>query len=239
MHIRLLSGEESVRSRHAIRFAWLVGMVIAGVTEARAELVPVVQVTGRISVSADAQGNNNPSGGTLRVNKPAGATVRGAFLMAASYSNRTIADGDVSLNREEVTWNKAVHSNAGSIANFFHNVFADVTGMLKPALDEAASGILGVTVTERNTQTIDGTILIVIFDDPAQMTDSSILLLFGGQNTLGDTFSITLSRPLGTSTAAVATMGLGISFGFQGSTGSGMFSRVDVNGARLTSSAGG
>jgi hypothetical protein len=56
---------------------------------AHAKLVPVVQATGKISVSVDGQGNNNPDGGTLRISKPAGATVRGAFLMAASNFSRT------------------------------------------------------------------------------------------------------------------------------------------------------
>ena len=54
------------------------------VVPAWADLQPVVQEIGKISISVDAEGNNNSNGGTIRVNKPPGATVRGAFLIAAS-----------------------------------------------------------------------------------------------------------------------------------------------------------
>ena len=65
--------------------------------------------TGQISVSVDGDGNNDASiGGLIEVNKPAGATVRKAFLMANShgvFGTRVINDGDVSLAGVPVAWN--------------------------------------------------------------------------------------------------------------------------------------
>lgn len=206
-----------------------------------ADLTPVVQVIGRVSVSVDAEGNNNSLGGTIRIVKPGGATVRSAFLMAASNFNRVVADGDVALAGTPVSWDRTVFNNAGtSFPTFFNNVFADVTSIVKPILDAAPSGVSELHVTEVNTATIDGTILAVVFDDPNQTVDSAVIVLFGGQNTLGDRFTVNFAEPLDpTGPNSVLDMGLGISFGFQGTFGTNMVTLIDVNGSRLTSSAGG
>ena len=206
----------------------------------QAGLEPVVQVIGNVSISVDAEGNNNPSGGTIRVNKPSGASVRKAYLMAASFFNYTITDSDIALAGTMVSWDREAFNNAGLTQNFFHNVFADVTTIVKPIIDNANSGITQLSITEATTGRIDGTILAVIFDDPNQTINHSIILFFGGQDTLGDSFDIKLAESLDlTDPSIVADMGLGISFGFQGSSGTGMVSIIDVNGSRLTSSAGG
>lgn len=205
-----------------------------------ADLQPVIQESGRISLSVDAEGNNNTSGGTIRVNKPSGAIVRSAFLMAASLFDRVIADGDVSLAGMPVRWDRRVNNARPFNPTFFNNVFANVTSIIKPIIDAAPSGLNLLQVTEVDTSTIDGTILVVIFDDLSQTTDNSVILLFGGQNTRGDRFQITLAEPLDlTGPNPVANMGLGISFGFQGTSGTPMVSLIDINGMRLTSSAGG
>lgn len=203
-------------------------------------LTPVVQIIGKVSVSVDAGGSNDPSGYFVRVEKPEGATVRGAFLMAASNSRREILDGDVVLAGTPVRWTKGVRSNAGTNQDFFHNVFADVTGIVKPIVDLASAGLNHLLISEVETITIDGAILVVIFDDPNQLHDRGVLLLFGRQDTSGDAFEIKLLRPLGsTNPDTTATMGLGISSSLQTSTGTGGSSHVEVNGVRLSSSAGG
>ncbi|HWP42880.1 MAG TPA: HYR domain-containing protein, partial [Blastocatellia bacterium] len=88
--------------------------------------------------------------------------------------------------------------------------------------------------TERVPFEIEGSILAVVFDDPNQQTVNTIILLFGAQNTAGDTFAITTASPIDPSKNII--MSLGITFGFQSTS---QFSTVDVNGMRLTSSAGG
>lgn len=62
----------------------------------------------------------------------------------------------------------------------------------------------------------DGEILAVIFDDPNQKTDNTIVLLFGAQAIGGDTFSIKTAQPIDLTDPNLAIdMGLGISYGYQ------------------------
>ncbi|MGH2569207.1 MAG: hypothetical protein ACRDGA_12795, partial [Bacteroidota bacterium] len=128
-----------------------------------AALEPVFQDIGKVSISVDAEGNNDAAGGTIRVNKPAGATVRKAFLMANSHGvegDRVIADGDVSLTGEPVTWDRAVFNGVGGRPQFFHNVFADVTATVAAIIDAAPPGITEIPVTEVATFSINGTVLV-------------------------------------------------------------------------------
>ncbi len=207
-----------------------------------AQIIPVVQESGRITVSVDGLGTTAASG-QIQVAKPnAGATVRAAYMSACSHAlngNNVIANGDITIAGQPVTWSRAVFNNAGSTVNFFHNVFGNVTNIVKPIIDAAAPGTINLTVAESRSVTINGSILAVVFDD-ATAANSTCILLFGGQNTNGDRFVITLAEPINPNLPGVkADMGLGIGHGFQGATGSPMVSQITVNGTRLTSSAGG
>lgn len=213
----------------------------AGLTHA--QLQGVVNEDGLISVSVDAEGNNSTFGGNLEILKPnASATVRSAYLAAASNFFYTIADGDILLEGVPVAWDLSVTNNAGANADFYNNVFAEVTDLVAGPIDAAAPGIVHISVEEGilATTNIDGTVLAVIFDDPEVSSASGVILLFGGQDTAGEQFLISLAEPLDLSDpATTATMGLGISFSFQGAFGTDMISEIDVNGSRMTSSAGG
>ncbi len=199
-------------------------------------IVPQVTETGKISLSTDGLGTNTGIG-TISVNKPAGATVRKAFLMSATtgFSGYKLVAGDVLIDGTDVfPWNIETPS---SISSF--NYWKDVTSIVKPKIDAAGPGLVDFTITEGNTFSIDGEVLAVIFDDPNVLQDGTIILLFGAQNVLGDTFSVTLGTPVDkTNPAFGLDFSLGISFGAQGCA-PGQFSQVDVNGVRLTTSAGG
>jgi len=193
-------------------------------------LSAVVTATGLINYSIDGAGYGAACG-TLQVNKPAGATVRNAYLLAAStgFSGATIANGEITLNGTGVTFSQSTANAIGST-----NYFGEVTSIVKPVVDAAAAGIVNLAVCEgANTDDIEGEILVVIFDDPAQTMTNSFILLFGAQNTGGDTFNVTTS-PLNPANAI--DFSLGITFGFQGT---GQASTVTVNGTKLTSAAGG
>src|SRR5687767_2912216 len=72
----------------------------SGITEVRfGSVVPVVRETGLISLSVDGLGSNSASG-IIQVDKPAGASVRAAYMAAAStgFSFRTLANGDVKID---------------------------------------------------------------------------------------------------------------------------------------------
>jgi len=230
--------------RNKIPIVFLVSAFLSALLAPNAEAVPTVPATGlevqitergKISLSADGVGSNDPAGATVQVEKPnAAATVRSAIFACASNLDRVINDGDVSLDGNPTTWAASVQNNLRDNLTFFNNVFANVTAIVKPKVDAAVPGLVDFTQTEVNTDSIDGCALHVVFDDPSQTTDNTVFILFGGQNTTGDDFAVTLATPLSGSDRA--EMGLGISFSFQGSE---QFSQIDVNRVRLTTSAGG
>ncbi|HXQ24752.1 MAG TPA: Ig-like domain-containing protein, partial [Candidatus Acidoferrales bacterium] len=193
--------------------------------------------TGQVYISVDAAGSNSGPA-NIRVNKRnATSTVRKAFLLAAStgFSGDTIADGSLLFQSTGITWDTKLASDISS-----ENYLADVTSIVKPVVDAAAAGIVNLTVDEgSNTLAIDGEVLAVVFDDSSQTATHSVILLFGAQATTGDTFAVTLGQPIDPSApGAFADFGLGISFSYQ-TNGTQQYSIVDVNGQRLSTSAGG
>ncbi len=144
-----------------------------------------VKVTenGKIYLSTDGLGTNDPAGGDIRAQKPsAGATVRSAYLFAAStgFSRHTVVNGDVTLGGQVVMWDSVIPSDIGS-----SNGWANVTSIVKPTLDAAPVGITSFHVLEQSTLQMDGEGLAVIWDDPAQTADNTIVLMFGAQNPSG------------------------------------------------------
>jgi hypothetical protein len=191
-----------------------------------------VTYTGKVVLSVDGNGTNGSSG-IIQVLKPAGATVIAAYVAAATTpSSRTLANGDVSINGTGVTFSEIVAGSFGT-----SNGWGDVTSIVKPIVDGAAAGLVDLTITEVNTFSLDGEVIAVVFSDPSQTRNNTVVLLFGAQNTAGDDFSIDLANPIDKTDAALKIdMSLGISFSFQPA---GQYSTVDVNSTRMTSSAGG
>ncbi|HKQ50108.1 MAG TPA: Ig-like domain-containing protein [Phycisphaerae bacterium] len=204
--------------------------------EPSASLSEFYSAVGRVFLSVDGGGSNSTSH-TIEVQKPSAlATVRKAFVLAASagFSGRQLVDGDVRITPPDagVTWSDSVPS---AISSFNH--LADVTTLLAPIIDGAPAGRMAFSFSEVGPTSIDGEVLAVVFNDPAQPADRTVILLFGAQALAGDDFGITLAEPINPESAgAVAVMSLGISFGFQPTN---QVSLVDVNSQRLTSSAGG
>jgi hypothetical protein len=199
-------------------------------------LLPIYTVTGKYILSADGAGSTSASM-NISVEKPsADATVHKAILMGAStgFSNYQIPNGCITLAGSAVNWTSTI---ASSIISW--NSYADVTSIVAPVVDPAAPGIINLTVTECNTSGIDGTALLVVFADP-DADSKTIFILFGAASTAGDNFSINLAAAIDPSDpASIFDMGLGISFGFQTPTVTDQISIIDVNGQRLTTSAGG
>ncbi|CAM3629731.1 immunoglobulin-like domain-containing protein [Corallococcus soli] len=205
-----------------------------------ASALNVVNVTesGFITLSIDGVGTNGPSG-IVQANKPAaGATVRRAYMAAAStgFSSYRINNGEVRIDGQPVSWSTSL---ANGIASWNH--WADVTSLVKAKLDAAPAGRVSFSITEAATTQVDGEILTVIFDNPSETTVNTAILLFGAQSTTGDTFNISLSEPINKNDPNLGLdLSLGISFGAQvGSPNETQRSTVDVNGQRLSSVAGG
>jgi hypothetical protein len=195
---------------------------------------------GEFRLSVDAAGSNAASH-VLLVNKPdAAAVVEKAYLMAASNFQATIANGDVRLDGKPVSWMSATFNDIPpDYPKFFHNVLADVTSIVKPKVDaKPTAGTVQFTAAENagKNGSIDGEILAVVFRVP-KAEKRTVVLMFGAQQLAGDRFELTLAESIDpTAKDAWANMGLGISFSAQPT---GQYSQVDVNGKRLTTSAGG
>ncbi|WP_143072349.1 PGF-pre-PGF domain-containing protein [Methanolobus profundi] len=194
-----------------------------------ASLTPVVTEYGKISISVDGLGTAGSD--IIQVEKPAGATVRSAYMTAASnWGGTQIPNGSITIDGTGVNWELEVNSNGW-------NNWADVTSIVESKINSAPSGRIDFTITELSPAAVEGEVLIVIFDDPSQTQDNTAILLFGGQATTGDSFEIGLSEPIDKTTPnLLINMGLAISFGYQPGS---QVSYVDVNDERLTSSAGG
>jgi hypothetical protein len=199
-------------------------------------LNPFATVTGKVYMSLDAIGTNDPAGGQVFAQKnTSSSTVRSAYLLAATTPGSHIDDGVITLNGSALNFDPA-HQATGVLS--IESVWTDVTSIVKPVVDGAPAGKVAFTAAESTaTDSIDGEILAVIMDDPTLPTDNTVSFQFGALNSAGDTYSIGLASPLNVSDPNLAlTMSIGDSFGYQGG---GQYSTIDVNGSRLSSSAGG
>ena len=210
----------------------------AGLTQVTmGSIAPVVTEVGKISASLDALGTNDAVGGTIHVQKPAGATVRVAYMAVATtgFEGHKLAAGDVQIDGSSFVWSMETPSSISS-----WNYWGDVTSLVKSKIDAAPAGLVSFSITEVNTYLVEGEILVVVFDDPSQTTDNTVALLFGAQDVAGDTFHIGLAQPLNLSDPNLQLdLSLGISYGWQDDRATGQYSIVDVNNVRMTTSAGG
>jgi hypothetical protein len=195
--------------------------------------------SGLLSLSVDGYASMAPFG-NVHVRKPAGATVRAAFLACATRgsSGYKLVQNDVGLAATRVTWNLArdIGTDIGCYA-----YLADVTDIVKPVVDAAAPGITSLVVTEANPKQIEGEILAVVFEDPSVRKVADVLLLFGAQMVKGDSFAIHLPRHIDAKDPElILDFGVGISWGCQNAPiNVAQRNEIDVNDRRLTSSAGG
>ena len=204
-------------------------------------LGPIVNEYGKIKLSIDALGMTTAQG-NIRVDKPNGGRVRKALLFSATtgFTNYRLANGDVKIAGNDISWQEEISNSIYS-----YNYWADITNIVKPTIDAAPAGVLPLQISEQNSSNIDGEILAVIFDDPNQGTSNTIILNFGAQNIAGDTFTINTGSPINTNDPNLKlNLSLGISYGCVGDStceggASAQYSRIDVNGRRVTSSAGG
>lgn len=195
-------------------------------------LQQVYSSTGQYTLSVDGIGSLGASM-SIRVNKPnAQATVQKAILIS-SATQGTIANGCITIAGVPVNW------NGSAASGIFNNYWADVTSIVAAQINGFPAGISSLGITECNTSTIEGEVLLVVFNDPTA-TEKTVIIMFGAQNPAGDNFSVTLAQPIDPNeSGALLDMGLGIGFGYQATFGGGQTSHVSVNNQRITSSAGG
>ena len=180
-------------------------------------------------VSVDAVGLRDNTQGFLQADIPVGATVEKAFLYSASVWSRSLADvefeGSTLISSPSSRLDVALKNSNPASENRW-----DVTSLVQTKVG-GGSGLFDFSVKELGY--LDGEILAVVYSILNQPTKTAII--FDGElATTGDTFDIQLSPPFEVGDDVI--MSLGISYGYQGTD---QYTRVDVNGQRLTSSAGG
>jgi Calx-beta domain/Domain of unknown function (DUF4114) len=200
-------------------------------TVASTGLNALLNETGKIYLSVDGKGTASADG-TVRVLKNAGATVRKAYLVGDSTNVEAVS---AAVNNTAIAWDRV--ETTPWQGGTFYSYRTDVTSILKPIVDAAAAGTLNIPVSEGIGSPYEGLALAIVFDDPNQAVDQSVILYFGGLKPTGATATINFATPVNTSATLGATFGLGIGYSFNGLLAS-QTSQVQVNGQLLTSVAG-
>lgn len=199
---------------------------------ASATLTVEYQFNGRGNWSIDGAGSTGQNY-TLRAMVPTGSTVEKAFLFQTQYDTTldNVVFGGTTLSGSD--W-----ASLGSAAGL-GAWRADVTTQVATAVgagDDVNPFLFSVTETNSRQ---DGTALVVVYSNPAE-AERTIALLDGNSNPAGDSTSINLADPITADQLSdpdfQVSLSLGIGYGFQPSN---QYSTVDVNGTRMTSSAGG
>jgi hypothetical protein len=190
---------------------------------------------GRGNWSIDGLGSEVTPTGFLQAEVPPGSFVEQAFLYSATHSPNTPIPTVVF---EGVTYSGGDWTLLGSIANNYVKAYrTDVTTHIRSLVGTGSASTFNFIVnSETPTANIDGEALVIVYSNPAE--DSRQIIIYDGfASTSGDNTVINFPSaiPSVSSPNFEATLSLGIGFGYLGST---QFSEVDVNGTRLTSSAG-
>ncbi len=191
-------------------------------------------------MSVDAKGLADNTLGVISADIPVGASVYKAFLYSAAvgYSGNPLVD--VVFEGNTLTSDVASRLDVGARDgnSWVSENRWDVTSIVQAKVG-SGSGLFSFDLTE--TGYLDGEVLTVLYYDTTKPVNTAIIY-DGELATTGDFFNIALTTPVDkTNPNFFATMSLGISYSFQfgGGDVTGQWSQVDVNGQRMTSSAGG
>jgi outer membrane protein OmpA-like peptidoglycan-associated protein len=186
--------------------------------------------------STDGASGNGVSS-TLQVDVPAGSTVEQAYLYGTALGAPATEATD--LDGTTVTLEKVYNQDGGA---GFATLRADVTAQIAAKVG-SGGGVTNFT-SSGGSGNSHGIGLVVIYSNPAS-PEVTIAVLDGGADPAGDTARFAFAAPLDKTVPGFrATLALGIGFSYQSgfgdhACGGSQTSRVDVNGARLTSCAGG
>ncbi len=219
------------RASHKLAASALAVALLAPV--AHASLALSYQFNGKGNWSIDGIGSNSTPVGIVQASVPFGSKVEKAFLYSSAAWGNTLS----SLVFDGTTLDSADFADLGSTGGL-RAYRADVTEQVRAKVGGGSATRFDFTVNAENPNFgLDGEVLAVIYSNPTE-TERTIAFMDGFSATTGDTFKVNLGAPLidPTTPGFEALFSLGIGFGYQPS---GQYSRVDVNGRRLTTSAGG
>lgn len=210
-------------------------LAMTSTPSAHASLAVSYQFNGNGNWSIDGVGSNNTPVGTLQAYVPLGSTVQKAFL----YTSMTPSALLSSVNFDGTLLDTSSFSNLGANPYGLRAYRADVTSQVSAKVGGGSASRFDFGLAaETPNSSIDGDILVVIYRNALE-SERTIALLDGSSNAAGDTFNVNLGAPLvdPLSLGFEAQFSLGIGYSYQ--VGDAQYSKVDVNGRRLTSWAGG
>jgi hypothetical protein len=199
-------------------------------------LATVFSEKGSLVLSVDAVGTDL-SFATVEVSKPAGGVLKRAYLAVAATGGYAgpFEDGEVRVEGHGVIWDTTIRNGVGS-----WNSLSDVTEFVESAISAAPPGPVLIDVSEVHSDLVDGVVLAVVFDAPSAPADNYVALYFGAQAERPDSFAIEFPTPVPSDLADTRyELGVGISYSLQSSDSTDQYTMIDVNGRRLTTSAGG
>lgn len=217
-----------MKTRHFL-FILLVFLLMAAPVQAALTNFRTFTAEGA-NLSIDAVGLNDNTDGIVQAAIPNNAVIEAAYLYSASVWSSSLAN--VTFDGNLLTSNAASRLDVGpKQANPASENRWDVTSIVQTKYNaNTALGTYDFTVKENGY--LDGEILAVLYKVPSK--DIQTAFIFDGElATTGDSFKIGLAEAFD---GKDAIFSLGISFGHQPSS---QYTQVDVNGQRMTTSAGG
>lgn len=199
-----------------------------------ASLTPNYTFSGNGNWSLDAVGGNGTPVGSVNAFVPAGSTVEAAFLYTNTFGGSPIG----SVNFDGTILTSGDYTALGTATSAALQGFrADVTAQVAAKIGAGGGNFTFDILSESPNTSIDGSALALVYSNPSE-SFRTIAFLDGFTNPFGDSFFFNSANPLDpTQPGFEALLSLGISFSAS-QQGSPQTSTVDVNGRRLTSSAG-
>jgi hypothetical protein len=219
--------------------ALVVGAVTTGLAlTANAQLTPNYSFNGNGDWSIS---GSDATTGNLQAIVPVGSTVQAAFLYSAQYDfSAGFPTPNITLAGQNYTGNAWTQLPVNT--NGFLDAYrANVTSQIQSIVGGGSASTFNLSLTESGNSSdgnTDGEVLAIVFSNPSDPV-RSIALLDGTLSPAGATTVIHYAAPLtGVGTSGFSEeMSLGDSFSFQDD--SAQYSTVNVDGRRLTTSAGG
>lgn len=186
---------------------------------------------GPYSLSVDGTFNT----GTVNIDKPAGAKVHAVFVMSIDQPDFAGPASDITVDGIAVTLDNTETSTT-LLGRENINRWGDVTAELRVHIDGLADGANTLTLSEVTPASSNGSLIVVVWDDPAKSNSLAALNFSSLRTSQGSNVSI----PVSTIDTSDPNFGLQMGVAIGHSTGSGSeITTVRVNNQVVTNSAGG
>jgi hypothetical protein len=203
----------------------------------RAQLSPFYTATGDYNWSISGVGSNLTPVGNLQANVPVGSTVVAAYLLSSTYTagpTPNITLGSTTYSGAQWTSLPPDATETGLQA-----FSANVTAQIQAAVGGGSASPFFFSDTENtNNSGTDGEMLAVVYSNPSLSTHT-IALFDGSLASAGATTTIHYATPLTGVGSPGFSEEMSIGDGFSYQINAAQYSIINVNGRRLTTSAGG